>query len=552
MSRFSSLVPWLVALQFIAGCSLTQNPSPQSATPSTTTSSSTTTPSSTDFTTPTKPSEPDPSTPIEPNPTETPTTPEEETQRQSQDLLETAHRHAEQGQYVQAFQSAAESYAIAPSSQAYPVALYAATMMSPIELKRLEAQATSDFEQAVAGLVQIHIDAGLDDKNGVASRLPITLQALEKIGEFDEAQRLKDASERAQNDTRHTVAVFLPLSGNDRKIGRAMLGAMLLRAGIYDHTKLPFALRFFDTQSNTQNITAILDESQKRDFPLILGPLDIRECNATALQLDRAVMIGFSPNDDFLKNERVFQFSYALDREAEQIAQLLVSLGTRKIAIVGPDDAYTLAASRQLQENTPSSIEIENVNFPSTQTDLRDVAQKVAKLNPEVIYLPAAADVSERIASFMAQENYWCKPPQTPTPKAVNDNRKFVTCVAPSAWAPVAENHRYKFLVDALYLDYIQAATTLEPDFSQNFQLLYHRLPAVHEIMPWLALSLLKDLPESTWESPQTLQHEVFLRLQGQRYLMVPSFRQITTTSSKPYLFHHDLAASSDRQLITQ
>ncbi len=458
--------------------------------------------------------------------------------QKSIDDLNDARRLLATGSHLQALEMAVSSYVAAPNDEARAIIYYAASQMTPIEVMRLENKAQTHIEQATLGQIRLNQCAAQNDADCIAQLLPKTADSLQMIGDEEAAQRLRNSPFIADGTPVPTAAVLLPLSGADRKLGRAMLGAMLQAAGIYSHQPLPFALRFFDTNTSPDTIPPRLDDAGALHAKLIIGPLDIRESlAATKIINPDTILIGFSPNDEFIANHtNVFQFSYALTEESQQIAKLIVSLNPSKIAAVTPDDAYSAESIRQLQSSLPSTYSLSTFSFPANQTDLRDIAKKVASASPDIVFLPTSPDIAERIASFMAQENLWCKSPGTPQPKASVDQRKFITCLSTSAWAPIANDHRYKFIVNAIYLDYIEAASKTAPDFASEFERLYHRLPAVQEIMPFILLSMLKKLPETAWHSPSSLRQAVFDALKGQRYLLIPGLRQVTEQSSIPYL----------------
>lgn len=481
----------------------------------------------------------------------TPTTLPEQVEKAKTDL-ELAQTAIDNSSYIQAFTLATSSYTANPSEEARTIALYAASRLTPIELMRLDQQASTHFEQAIIGQLRLNICAAQQDNTCVNDVLPRTIASLEMLGDMDAASRLR-SFQASGATSRPLVSVLLPLSGNDRKIGRAMLGAILQASGIYSHQSLPFDLRFFDTQTSPQNIESIIAQANALGSKLLLGPIDIRECMMASQKIDaQSVMIGFSPNDEFIRqNPNIFQYSYALTEEAQQLAQLLVSINATQIVAVGPEDAYTTTTVQHLQNSIPANITLSQITFPSTQTDLREIAKKIAKSSPDVVFLPTTADVSERIANFMAQENIWCKTPGTPPPKAVADMRKFVTCIAPSSWAPIVAGHNYKSIVEAIYLDYNEAAAQISSNFETQFETLYHRLPSVQEILPYMAISMLKTLPESAWKSTTELTDAIQNLFRSQRYLILPGYRQVTAQSSQSYSLKTSSTVTPSRTLVT-
>lgn len=454
--------------------------------------------------------------------------------------------------YADALTYSVSAYQAMPSDQSYATALYAASMLSPIELMHRHDSAQTPIEIAVTGMPRAHICHAQKDAQCLAHVVPNTANALEQIGRASQANALMSLTDLPTKSNRPLAAFLLPLSGGDRKIGRAMLGAALQASGLYDHSDMPFAIRFFDTQSTPNSIPAILEELRKYDTRLILGPLDIKETIAVSKSLgENEVMIGFTPNEEFTRtSQAAFQFSYAMPQEAQKIAEFIASNSITKVAVAAPNDDFTASAIKFLQTDLPTNVKLDTISYPANQTDLREQAKKVAKLSPELIYFPSSAALAERFASFLAQENLWCRLPNTPQPKAAADTRKFITCLASSTWAPVAENHSYKFIVNGIYLDYNEAAAAFAPDFANTFAALYHRAPSVMEILPFVLLKMLAQLPYSAFRSQSDMQRALQTLLHGQSFLLIPGFRQITEQASIPYVSPYHNTSDSARTLI--
>lgn len=484
------------------------------------------------------------------NPVDNPPFTGPELQEQSQKDLRDAHAQLDNAAWTQAFGLATSSYVANPGNDAKYVAMYAASQLTPIELKRLESKATTHFEQAILGEQLLVACASQKDSACVEAMLPKTTQSLEMLGDLDRAQQLRTVY-GSQSTGIPTVAVFLPLSGNDRKIGRAMLGAIIQASGVYHHQSLPFALRFFDTKSSVQSIPQIMSEAQSLGANLILGPIDVRESAAAAKALTgETTLISFSPNEEYLQySPRANLFSYSLEGEMQTLAQLIVSINGANIAVVGPEDVYVNTAAQNLQTNL-SVQKVSTQTFPANQTDLRDLAKKVAKQNPDVVVFPTSADAAERIASFLAQENLWCKRPGTPQPNAKVDARRFVTCLSTSAWSPIAKDHNYKFIVDAIYLDYAEAATSVDAQFSASFEKLYHRAPSVHEVLPYMAVSILKTLPSDSWKNPWELHSRLAELMPGHKYQMLPALRQVTSNDSASFAMQSTMDSTPSRTIV--
>ena len=468
---------------------------------------------------------------------------------QSAQDLESAESAIKNLGFAQAFQYAKQSYLDYPNTDAIRTATYAASRLTPIEITRMYNQAETHFERAILGQLRASFCAAQKDASCLETVVPETIASLNMIGETDAAASL--AGLRQQGTHAPIVAVLLPLSGKDRKIGRAMLGAVIQAAGVYSHKPLAFDLRFFDTKSSHAAISGIFAEIEKTGANLILGPVDIQECTTAANLASSKVMIGFSPNSGFVEGSNIFQYSYAITEEAQQIAQMLVAFNAQKIVSISTDDAYAATTVEQLRSSLPESISIQSHTYPAKQTDLRELAKKAAAQSPDTIFLPVVVDQAERIMSFMAQENVWCAKPGTPQPKASSDTRRFVTCIATSAWAPVKNDQRFKFINEAIYLDYADAASTLDASFTTSFEQLYHRSPAVHEVLPFAAVTMLRSLAPRDFESGDSLQNAVSQLLRGSKYLMLPGARRITPTGTEPFAMV-SVQSSVSRTIVSQ
>ena len=448
-------------------------------------------------------------------------------------LMQQAETALSTTSYTQAFKLAVQSYVKVPDKSASDIAFYAASKLSPIELMRLYEKSTTHLEHAILGQLRLSVCVSQHDADCIQKVQPQTIQALRQIGESERADDIEKMDFSASSQHAPVIAVLLPLSGSDRKIGRAMLGAFIQAAGVYHTNSVPYDLRFFDTRSTPDAIPTLINDIKAANIKLILGPLDIQESLVATQNLDNQVMIGFSPNNAFLKTDKaVFQYAQTLEREIQTIAEFVKNTNAQNVAIIGPEDIYVTTASNLIQTEL-SNKTVTPLTYPTTQTDLREIAKSAAKSKPDIVFLPTSADAAERIMSFMAQENVWCQKPGTPAPKASSDTRKFTVCVSTSAWAPVAQNHRYKFIQNAIYLDYLDLSKHAENTFAMQFESFYHRVPAVHEILPWKLTEQLKTLSAQSFASPQNLKNAVQNALNhSNAYPMQPNLKIVTSTGS--------------------
>lgn len=456
----------------------------------------------------------------------------------AQTLLDSAYLAFDSGNYKQALRFAseyAESGRLLDHDAAVSLALAAAVRLSPIEWNFIESESdTPRFERAILGQLHTAVCYEARDMACVASRSQLTSERWRALGEEERATEMAKIGENLHSEV-PVVAVLLPLSGKDRRMGRAMLGAFLQASGIYDHRDLPFAIRFFDTQSSDASIPEIVSSLETSGIRLVLGPIDILESLKTAQLLSpQTTMVGFSPNDGFLGDRsHVFQYSYAIEREVQKLASIVVGLNPKRSVALAPQNAYSETMIEQLNASLPTSLTFESVLYPAAQTDLREIASRVATSVPDIVFLPSDADSAERMASFLAQENIWCATPDAPRPTLSSDTRRFVTCLGTSSWAPIRDDHHYRFIVNALYLDYTDISESYDSAFSTQFSALYHRLPSVNEILPYALISVLREMPESVWEGDGDVSASLRALFNGQKYLAEPGIRQVAANGSK-------------------
>ena len=418
-------------------------------------------------------------------------------------------------------------------SEAETLAIAAAEQCDPVRWMQMNRTASSPAARSILSRLLAAVCLRQNDRSCVAAQARNAADAADALGDAENAERWRSAADSLYPEL-PVAAVLLPLSGKDRRMGRAMLGSFLLASGVYDHRDLPFVLRFFDTRSDAAEAGNIAASLAAHNIRLVLGPVDVLESMKTAQNLaGDAVMIGFSPNGAFSDGRpNVFQFAHTLDREAQAVAEFIVDTAPRRAISAAPQDAYSETALASVNAYLPPQMQLSAQTYPASQTDLRDVAKRIAAQSPDLIFFPAQADDAERLASFLAQENVWCRAPGAAPAQTSSDARRFAVCLSAGAWAPIPADHRYKFIVNGIYLDYASAGDDIDAAFSQQFSALYHRLPSVYEVMPHALVSALRKIPERAWQSGEALQSAASQILRGNRYILNPALRIVAPNGS--------------------
>ena len=423
-----------------------------------------------------------------------------------------ARKHEIRGEWKDAFDLAIQSSACEawePSSRS--IAFHAVTQLDTASLQVMWQGMTDTLGVAACGMEIIRRCIATDDPECVSRHLDVTLAALYNIGTPDDMNEVMAWLNTSQNEGNAVVAVALPLSGRDRKMGRAMLGAFLQASGVYDHKRLVYDLRFYDTRSDASTLEEILADAAGHGAKVLLGPIDTQEAAAAASAASKhgMLMIALAANPAFLKNHPdARNLSFSLDIEIEQIDVALIN--ATKVVAAYPEGKYGDMVTEELRKRlNQKGATLDTITYPPTEMDLRKIAQKIVAAKPDAIFLPAEAKDAERLMSFVAQENMWCQTTENLLrggSKSKTDTRQWVTCISTSVWAPLPASHDYKFLVGAKYLDYsnivpeIEAATVM-------FEKLYHRKPNVYEIIPFVAIMGLNRV-ENDFRDPQKLKAE--------------------------------------------
>ena len=412
--------------------------------------------------------------------------------------------------------------------RAKQISFYAATQMDLGTIQSSWRASTSALSRAALGLEGLRLCEVKGDEVCVDELKQGTVQALSAIGMAETASETLSWLGKKPEKGRAIVAVALPLSGRDRRMGRAVLGGLLQAAGAYAHKGTAYDLRFFDTESDAQTLPNIVSQASSLGAHLLLGPLDVVETQAAsqALASHDMVMISFSPNDGFV-NERAFQLSFSVDTEADVIARTILLKGFKSVAVAYPEGKYGDMLYDGVESKVGPGIRFSRFTYPANQTDLREVAKKVAAFAPDAMFLPSEAKDADKVMSFVAQENLWCrKMSDLGRQNAKTDTRKWTACFSTSVWAPVPADHAYRFLNGAQYLDYV-AGVSGGSEFAVGFEKLYHRAPNVYELLPFVAVNILNTLSSSDFSQSQSVVSALNARFSGFSHIIVPAANEV-------------------------
>jgi ABC-type branched-subunit amino acid transport system substrate-binding protein len=301
-------------------------------------------------------------------------------------------------------------------------------------------------------------DAGLAAPDP-ATLLAIAEPALIACGEAPRAallrQLLGQPPSLAMTSGPILIGAVLPLSGPNRKVGRMVMAGLLLAQGAFSPSDSSSSLRliFEDDASQPQRASDAVRKLAAAGAIAILGPLDADAAAAAAstaatlsiplLTFSYAPPSPASPASAAPASPYVTRFAPSPLSEARTLAQHLVSLTPAdapeppKVLILHPDLPYgegmTDAFTQALLSLSPAAA-ITSRAYPPDATDLRKLAQEVAKLPLDAVFIPDTAERAERVASFLAQENIWSRQEGQGAAGGRGDGRRFVWLLGTSLW----------------------------------------------------------------------------------------------------------------------
>lgn len=135
------------------------------------------------------------------------------------------------------------------------------------------------------------------------------------------------------------VAVLLPLSGPEAKLGQALLNAAQL--ALFSLADESFALLPVDTRGTPEGAAAAARSAIEDGARLILGPIFAAEV-AAAAPVARAAgvqMVSFS-NDRSVAGNGVFILGFTPETQINRVVSYAVARGVRRVAAIVPSGAY--------------------------------------------------------------------------------------------------------------------------------------------------------------------------------------------------------------------
>ena len=175
------------------------------------------------------------------------------------------------------------------------------------------------------------------------------------------------------------VALMVPLSGPNEKLGRSMLNAAQM--ALFDFSDANFELLIFDTLGTPEGALEAASLAIGDGVSIILGPLLGTSIDAVA-PIARAAnvsVIGFSSNR-MVARTGVYTMGFFPETEVERVVSFAMQRGLKRFAALAPTGAYGETVIDSLRETVAEySGEVDQVLFYDPQTeDFSEIVRELA------------------------------------------------------------------------------------------------------------------------------------------------------------------------------
>jgi ABC-type branched-subunit amino acid transport system substrate-binding protein len=376
---------------------------------------------------------------------------------------------------------------------------------------QLEAHLDDDlgFVRAVVGWTYLdrELDAGeiaSDRRRKLDKRFAEVGADLNAIGAPNRASELSIKLATVGGGKRLVIGALLPMSGNNKSVGKRALDGMLLAVRAFRHAGPSRVTLVF--QNSNDDPSKVLERLQDLGAAAIVGPLDPdrsdafadeaekREIPMVALTARRPESAGKTGSDGLSGSET--KTDAGVDRqagsggpdagdgdtaegddmppfvvrnfmdpitEARAVANLAFhEFGDRRAAIVRPNIGYG--------EKTASAFEKEfralggqiakTLIYERTGSDYSGVADRLAGTDAEVVFIPDSASKVAELSAFLADRDIWG---ESPSEEAGGGARQYVHYLGTSLWhQPILQRQA------ATYVEGAVIPTWYAPEFGDN------------------------------------------------------------------------------------
>ncbi|QDG54300.1 hypothetical protein FIV42_27205 [Persicimonas caeni] len=315
---------------------------------------------------------------------------------------------------------------------------------------------------------------------------------------------------------RLAIGFLAPLTGPHKAIGqRAMAGALVaMRA--FHHAGYPEVTLVF--QDSRADATEAFERLERQKVLAVVGPLDVRRAKQFAplaqaakiplITLTTEAVGQSTPSDaqatdaegEAEQSAAPYVFRNFIDAAAEARAAARVAfdeIGDRKAAVVYPDVGYGQVTAKAFADefrDLGGQI-VAEISYDRSKSDFANVARRLARANPEAVFLPDSAEKVAELTAFFANENIWGLAPTQKRSK--RSKRKQVHYLGTSLWEdPMLIRQAASYVEGAAIPVWFSASLETAPvrEFVNRFEAIYGRKPENFEAFAYDSVNWLRSL----------------------------------------------------------
>jgi len=292
---------------------------------------------------------------------------------------------------------------------------------SELDAGGLEGRLESDdaFVRATAGWAFLDGKLGVEqlseqDRTSVDERFREVATNLNAIGAADRVGELSVKLATLGGSKRLVLGAVLPLSGSDRSVGRRALAGMLVAMEAFQHRGSPrMTLVFEDAHGDPE-------ETMRRLVDLgvsaVVGPLDRKRASTFAPIADRlgVPMITMTADQPEVEEAEAPPFVLRNFMNSVEEARAVATLAfheyeDRRAAIAYPDIGYGRRVGDAFAEEfrDRGGQIVADVAYDPSGSDYSRPASRIARSDPDAVFIPDGASNVAEFAAFLADQDVW-------------------------------------------------------------------------------------------------------------------------------------------------
>ncbi len=191
-----------------------------------------------------------------------------------------------------------------------------------------------------------------------------------------------NAQNLSGSDVRLTVAYLLPLSGQSAKVGEAFRNAAMMAH--FDLADEQIETFFFDTNGTAEGALTALEQAEKKQPDIILGPVFSAEVDAVREEGASVPVISFT-SDNTVLGDGVYTTALLIPEQVDAVVNYACAQGKRRLAVLGPENKVgelTLNTLQKTVEKCPGMV-VETISLYEPKAV--NLAPAVLKVSPKQI-----------------------------------------------------------------------------------------------------------------------------------------------------------------------